>query len=71
MSFFIYIFKSTIIYFKFYVASIKMFEGNHIQNSVQETTNKLNNSIVIIDNESRDYVDLTNDSLQMVNKNLW
>lgn len=71
MSFFIYIFKSTIIYFKFYFASIKMFEGTHIQNSVQETTNKPNNSIVIIDNESRDYVDLTNDSLQMVNKSLW
>lgn len=48
-----------------------MFEGTHIENSVQETTNKPNNSIVIIDNESQDYVDLTNDSLQMVNKILW
>lgn len=71
MPFFIYIFKSIIIYFKLYVASIKMFEGTHIENNVQEATNKPNNSIVIIDNESQDYVDLTNDSLQMVNKILW
>lgn len=69
MSFFIYIFKSiSNNIFLIYIASIKMLEGTHIENNVQEITKKPNNSTVVIDDESQDYVDLTNDSLQMVSK---